>query len=101
MKEFQVLLSLRIGEKVTVKEIQTQKKWILNCVYMTICAECLPEIMAFEWLMVQLPGLKSYNDVLAITPYSQKELGKKRLFTSDKDRNHSELTQCITRRAKT
>jgi len=26
MKEFQVLLSLRIGEKVTVKEIQTQKK---------------------------------------------------------------------------
>lgn len=57
--------------------------------------------MAFEWLIVQLPGLKSYNYVLAIIPYSQRELGKKRLFTSDKDRNRSEFTQCITRRAKT
>lgn len=61
---------------------------------------CPDRNAAFGWVSAQLPSLKTHDHVLAISHHSKRELDKKRLYTSNKDRNCTEFMQCITRKTK-
>lgn len=61
---------------------------------------CPDRNAAFGWVSAQLPSFKTHDYVLAISHHSKRELDKKRLYTSNKDRNCTEFMQCITRKTK-